>query len=216
MSRLTLSRGEGAALQEVEWTKEFEEQFRCQRSVVARHAGIVVLQAPHSSEAYEQEDPSLFAMARRHQNVAARVWELDEGEQRVLLYTLSNSAVVLEQRCFAKQLKWTCGGWGDAALRTFALRGGLPPEVAESGCRGAWSPRIHQTLSRQVRSEIRIAWMSWYRILGRDVLKHVMFPFIAFRRGPLVRLFVSKELMTAVDGTVIWKEIAVLNARLPA
>jgi hypothetical protein len=214
MSRLTLSRGEGAAaLQEVDWTKEFEEQFRCQRSVVARHAGVVVLQAP--SGAYERENPP-FAMARRHQNVAALAWELDEGEQRVLLYTVSNSAVVLEQRCFAKQLMWTCGGWGDAALRTFTLRGGLPPNAVETGCKGIWSPSIHRTLPRQVRSEIRMAWMLFYHILGRDVLKHVMFPFIAFRRGPLVRLFISAELMTAVDGTVIWKEIAVLNARLPA
>jgi hypothetical protein len=37
---------------------------------------------------------------------------------------------------------------------------------------------------------------------------------MVFRRGPVVRLFVSEEMATAADGIGVWKEIVVLNGRL--
>jgi hypothetical protein len=154
--------------------------------------------------------------------VTVQVWELVEADEEesqpfVVLHTLSNTVVVSEhEQRFIQWQSRTCKGWHGEVRTKCVLRGGLPPDVVDVGCRGVWSPSIHRTLPRQVRGEICAALMLFYRVLGRDMLKHVLFPFIAFRRGPLVRLFVSEELMTAVDGTVIWKEIAVLNARLPA
>jgi hypothetical protein len=163
MSRLTLSRGEGAAvLQEVEWTKEFEEQFGVRRSVIARHAGALVLQPTRVMNRVDN-GPVLVPERKRGdagRTVTVHVWELEEAQEeesrRVLqLHTLSNALVVSE--LFIQWRRQTCVVWGGEVPEKFVLRGGLPPDVVEVGCRGEWSPCIHPTLPRQVRGEIYAA-----------------------------------------------------------
>ncbi len=204
--------GEEAAAEEVDWTSAFELRFGCQRTVVARHAGAVVLEMTRDANAVEG-GRRLVRDGIAGTRVLVQVWESPGGER---LHTLSNGLVAAEHEAsFIAWQRQTCKGWQGETLAKVTLRGGLPPELAEAGCEGAWSPEIHRMLPRQARDEIRAVFWLFYRLLGRDVLRHVLFPFVAFRRGPPVRLFISGDLTKTVGGTTVWKEIAVLNARVP-
>ena len=156
------------------------------------------------------------------QQQSVQRWEPVSDLDRDLgpLFTLSNMDVIRRnESAYSAWKSQTCAGYNrrEKVRRRLELLGGVGVQI-ESGCLGVWNPSVHYLLPVQVRLEVRECFFGLYRTLGKDILYHVLLPMVAFRRGPIVRIFlVRKQLghLGEAESAIIqiWDEIAVINGR---